>query len=556
MSRLFYFLTLMSFSAISLAADLIQINDTLGGQDVNFQTPTVLQFNNNDILSMGMTFDGSSRITVASTGKYQVSYRINWNTTDVFPRQIKTWLRLNGSQDLSQSESVGYAADNAAGPSATNAAMVILSLNAGDSLEVLAQRNGNQTGQVNTVAGASILSVINLEDNAASQWLNGSGTPLASTGNNGDYYLDLVTADVYSKVAGTWQFVTSIAGAQGEQGLQGIEGPQGVQGIQGETGLTGAMGPQGLTGPQGDQGPQGIQGNTGPQGPQGVPGTTLWNDGTGVVSTAVNVGIGTVSPNASLEVTGNIIAAAPTQNNHVVIKQYADATTADLQAQINQLSALVTQLTNQVNILNAEVFAGPPANCQAVLQDEPLSLDGIYIIDPDGAGGVAPFNVYCDMTTNGGGWTLFAYHADGIASVQEVELVTGAGYGVLQAARWRALRDTMSTGMMFIDEHSRMTTISEAKLNSASCTSVSDVDSIATPTPPSTILGTIYHDENFGCNGSGGDYSVVELAGNNHPQYTRLGASLFQASSTSFDIWPYSSWLSADLQNQLKYYIK
>jgi hypothetical protein len=34
-----------------------------------------------------------------------------------------------------------------------------------------------------------------------------------------------------------------------------------------------------------------------------------------------------------------------------------------------------------------------------------LTGDGIYTIDPDGAGGSAEFDVYCDMTTDGGGWT-------------------------------------------------------------------------------------------------------------------------------------------------------
>lgn len=61
-----------------------------------------------------------------------------------------------------------------------------------------------------------------------SAWHNGSGAPSDSLGEDGDYYLDNNTGDVYQKDLGTYSQVANIKGPSGEDGADStVPGPSG-----------------------------------------------------------------------------------------------------------------------------------------------------------------------------------------------------------------------------------------------------------------------------------------------------------------------------------------
>lgn len=74
---------------------------------------------------------------------------------------------------------------------------------------------------------------------------------------------------------------------------------------------------------------------------------------------------------------------------------------------ISKIGSVSTTSIAKIGDVNAPAYY---KNCKEILAGNPGSPDGVYTIDPDGSGPIEPFNCFCDMTTDGGGWTMVGYY--------------------------------------------------------------------------------------------------------------------------------------------------
>ena len=72
------------------------------------------------------------------------------------------------------------------------------------------------------------------------------------------------------------------------------------------------------------------------------------------------------------------------------------------------------------------------AHCSDLLKSG-QTRSGVYSIDPDGKGS---FDIYCDMRTDGGGWTVFQRRQDGSVDFFRVWNDYKSGFGQLTAEFW------------------------------------------------------------------------------------------------------------------------
>jgi hypothetical protein len=182
------------------AGKIAQFIDSTGGTDLN--TSGIVPFDSEikkDSAFVHSNTTNPSRIEVANTGWYRITYNVTHNNDDGNNDRVtmRTRVRKNGSTFLDGSGTRTYLRDYAYGEFAHNGTTFVAQLNAGDYVEVFGDKTSGSSGGTFTVADETQLLIEQIEE-ISSTVVNAE----KFDGLNSSQFLRSDTSDTFTTLSG------------------------------------------------------------------------------------------------------------------------------------------------------------------------------------------------------------------------------------------------------------------------------------------------------------------------------------------------------------------